>query len=280
MFAQKYREDPAFAERVDQSVKRVLTLKYRLYPEFSLTEVSPSSADLSAVGRSRSVSFEVARQAASLISPDQEELASVLARPPELRDRIVFLTDVVTSKQCSSCPERQIISANALQDTVLRLYGPGAGGQILEILLSSYSFNDLDHYLDDPTEEQAIENDLTQAEWVVVAMLNPSADRATSDAFKRLLTERPDLLRNKRVVAFAFNAPYYLDATDISKITAYYGLYSKTPEFVDVAARLLFQQINSPDEYVGGIQLVAGKLIERESVACVGEKVAGGVLVP
>src|SRR6185436_10902122 len=50
-------------------------------------------------------------------------------------------------------------------------------------------------------------------------------------------------LRNKNVILFSFTAPYYLDATDISKVTAYYALYSKQPAFVDIAARLLFQQI-------------------------------------
>jgi beta-N-acetylhexosaminidase len=44
------------------------------------------------------------------------------------------------------------------------------------------------------------------------------------------------------VILFSFTAPYYLDATDISKLTAYYVLYSKQPAFVDVAARILFQQ--------------------------------------
>ncbi len=36
-----------------------------------------------------------------------------------------------------------------------------------------------------------------------------------------------------------------MDPTDISKVTAYYALYSKQPEFVEVAARLLFQQITA-----------------------------------
>ncbi|MEJ2351931.1 MAG: glycoside hydrolase family 3 N-terminal domain-containing protein [Anaerolineales bacterium] len=44
----------------------------------------------------------------------------------------------------------------------------------------------------------------------------------------------------------AFNAPYFLDSTEISKITAYYALYSKTPEFVEVAARLLFGELPTP----------------------------------
>jgi beta-N-acetylhexosaminidase len=45
------------------------------------------------------------------------------------------------------------------------------------------------------------------------------------------------------VVVFSFDAPYYFDATDISKFTAYYAMYSRQSPFVDVAARLLFQEL-------------------------------------
>jgi beta-N-acetylhexosaminidase len=44
-------------------------------------------------------------------------------------------------------------------------------------------------------------------------------------------------------VVFAFDAPYYLDTTDLSKLTAYYALYSHAPPFVSMAARLLFRDI-------------------------------------
>jgi hypothetical protein len=36
---------------------------------------------------------------------------------------------------------------------------------------------------------------------------------------------------------------FYQDSTDISKLTAYYALYSKIPSFIDGAARVLFQEI-------------------------------------
>ncbi len=51
-------------------------------------------------------------------------------------------------------------------------------------------------------------------------------------------------MRNKKVVVFAFNAPYYLDATDISKVTAYYAMYSKSQPFIDLAARILFREVS------------------------------------
>ncbi len=45
------------------------------------------------------------------------------------------------------------------------------------------------------------------------------------------------------MIVFAFSAPYYFDATDISKITAYYGMYSKVPAALDVAASVFFHEI-------------------------------------
>jgi len=89
-----------------------------------------------------------------------------------------------------------------------------------------------------------LEGDLSHANWVVFSTLQVDLSRPASTALRRLLNERPELLRDKRVVVFAFNAPYYLDATDISKLTAYYALYSKTPASWEVAARVLFQEMD------------------------------------
>lgn len=247
-FAQKYREDAVFAQRVDVSVERILTLKYRLYPEFQLNRVIPSDAGLAEIGHSQPVTFDVARRSVTLISPDITDLTNILPRGPEPRDRIIFLTDIQTAKQCSNCPERTVLAVDALQTAVLRLYGPRTGGQISQNLLSSYAFSDLWKYVtgvttpDNPQTSQ-IDEDLKLADWVVVSIVKPNASTPESQAFKRLLSDRADLLRNKKVVVFAFNAPYYLDATDISKVSAYYGLYSKTSPFIEVAARILFQDL-------------------------------------
>lgn len=248
-FAQKYRDDPVFAQRVDSSAQRILTLKYHLYPEFSLDRVVPEVSQLASVGTSQQVTFDTGRRAVTLISPDSSDITNLLPRGPEARERIVFLTDVQTGKQCTGCLEQPALAADALQSTVMRLYGPRAGGQVSQNLLTSYSFLDLWKDLNgtatgaSATETPAVENDLKLADWVVVSMLKPNASQPESQAFRRLLSDRPELLRNKKVIVFAFGAPYYLDATDISKLTAYYALYSKTAPFVEVAARILFQDV-------------------------------------
>jgi beta-N-acetylhexosaminidase len=90
-----------------------------------------------------------------------------------------------------------------------------------------------------------IENDLRQAHYIVFSMLDSNSSLPASQALKLFLARRPDLLPQKRIILFAFNAPYFLDATDISKLTAYYALYTKTPKAIETAARLLSQEIRA-----------------------------------
>lgn len=248
-FAQKYHDDPVFAQRVDSSVQRILTMKYRLYPAFNLDRVVPEATQLANVGTSQQVTFDTARRAVTLVSPDSADITNVLPRGPEARERIVFLTDALTGRQCTGCQDQPVLPVDALQSAVMRLYGPRAGGQVSQNLLSSYSFLDLMKDLNgtatgaSATTTPNVETDLKLADWVVVSMLKPNASQPETQAFRRLLSERPELLRNKKVIVFAFGAPYYLDATDISKLTAYYALYSKTAPFIEVAARILFQDL-------------------------------------
>lgn len=243
-FAQKYREDDAFATQVDASVLRLLTLKYRLYPQFNLNEVVPEPAGLTQIGSSQAVTFEVARQAVTLISPAAADLSAILPRPPDYTERIVFLTDAMESQACTICQVQPILSLDALQNVVFRLYGPRAGGLVQQNRLSSYSFGELTRLLNQNAEvNPQLELDIEAADWIVFSTLGSSTNRPESQALKRFLTEKPDLYRNKKVIVMAFNAPYYLDATDISKVTAVYGLYSKSSAFVEIAARLLFQEI-------------------------------------
>ncbi len=242
-FTQKYEEDPAFAEKVDQSVERLLTLKYKIYSNFDASTVIPKNNDLGIIGQSQQVTFNVARQSVSLISPSSMDLTTILPRAPELNDRIVFITDTLEAQQCNQCKVTSFFPMDGLENIVLRLYGPEAANQVTNSSMASYGFANLSRMLNDPGTEPDLASDLQSAEWVIVSMLNVSPTRPNSDAFKRFLDQKYEVIQNKKVVVFAFNAPYYLDSTDISKLTAYYGLYSKSAAFMDIAARILFQEL-------------------------------------
>jgi beta-N-acetylhexosaminidase len=244
-FAQKYREDPLFAERVDQSVLRILALKSKLYPSFNLNHVLTSS-NINPIGDSTQVTFDVARQGVTLISPSIEELDAVLPEIPGRNDRIVIFTDSYTVKQCANCPEEPVVRFDALSRAIISLYGPQAGGLVSQYYLRAYSFDELVEYLDTENENQILNNDLNSTNWIIFMMLDQDDDRPNSQAIQRFLAERPDLYRDRRIIVFAANAPNYLDSTDISKLTAYFGLFSKSPPFIDIAARVLFKEIARP----------------------------------
>jgi beta-N-acetylhexosaminidase len=252
-FAQKYREDPAFAQRVDSSVARILTVKFGLYGKLDIASVLAPASQLAEIGSAADVTFDVARNSATLISPDLQDLASVLPLPPQADEQLVFLTDTSSVKQCSACAEQPSLAADALQQAVLQLYGPQSGNLTANFRLASYSLQNLQTLLDQ-LEIPLIEEDLSRADWIIVSLADASQGQAA--LIDRFLRERPDLLREKRLLVFSFGAPYYFDTTTISKFTAYYALYSKQPQFVDVAARLLFQELTptgAPPVSISGI---------------------------
>ena len=241
LFTQGYRQDPLFAQRVDESVLRILTLKMRMYNNtFSLNQTWASQTLPTTFGNSGKVTLEVMRQAATLISPSQTELHNTLPDAPGRNDRIVFITDTRFERQCTRCPLLPTIATDALENMILRLYSPQMGGQVLPRNLASYTFAELQDMLDFGSE---IEQDFRLAKWLVFVMQNENPSIPQSLALRKFLDDRPDLYQQKNLVVFALNAPYFLDATDISKLTAYYGLFSHTPAAIDIAARLLFKDI-------------------------------------
>jgi beta-N-acetylhexosaminidase len=238
-FAQQYRTDREFAQRVDDAVARILAQKFRMYEDFTLSNVLPPESGLSNIDSSQEVISEVARKAATLINPDPQELSTLLPASPKQADRIAFLTDVSQYKQCTTCFWEPGLAADALQKAVLRLYGPEGSGQVFTSRLNSFALTELELMLNGETQTD-IESILEQANWLVISLTDVS--KGQIPLLQRFFSERPNLIRNRNVILFSFTAPYYLDPTDISKFTAYYALYSKQPAFVEVAARLLFRE--------------------------------------
>ena len=234
-FTQKYNEDSAFATRVDEALIRILTQKFRLYPYFSLNTARASANGIEEIGKNQEVAFNTAQNAATILSPSINNLDSVLPAPPALEERIIFITDTQIAAQCSTCEPSVTLSASALPNAVLHLYGTEGGEQIIESNLSAYSFDD---FLASE-EDLFFENDLRKADWVVISL----ADLEGLPALHQLLDENQTALREKKIILFSFTIPYALGTTDIAKLTAYYDLYCYAPPFVDVAARLLFKEL-------------------------------------
>jgi len=96
--------------------------------------------------------------------------------------------------------------------------------------LSSFSFDDLKIMLAGNIKDLYIETELERANWIVFSMINEASSSDSSfSILQQFLSDRPDLFLQKRLIVFAFCAPFYLDATNVSKLSAYFALYSQNP---------------------------------------------------
>ncbi len=269
-FRERYATDQLFQQRADDAVKRILKKKLELYDnDWSAENVLVDGEALAdQVGNGDVDVFNLAQASTTLISPSLNDLIERMSSPPSVGDSIVIFTDVRETQQCSDCPEDAIVGETAIADRLVALYGPQASNQIRANQVTSFTFTDLEEFLDaggativpptvaptptfDPESTSAatpfltptpmasflVQEALREADWIVFGLLEGGPD---SEPLNRFLAERPDILRDSRVVVFALDAPYYLDTTEISKLTAYYGIYSTVDMFVDTAVRTLF----------------------------------------
>ena len=281
-FRERYASDIAFQEQVDTAVLRILKLKLKVYNndfslENSLVDATPEAL-ISVASQNETTSIEVAQDAVTLIFPAQNELAERLDRTPNVNDNIIIFTDVRSAQQCSECPQQDLLGVNDIANKMIELYGPDASGQIATEQINSFTFAELQTFLDagntpiiyqtdpitptiepdstatpengptptplptpPPPPEYLIQETLPDADWIIFGMVDQNSENAT--AIKNFLAQRPDLTQDKFIITFAYNTPYFLDSTEISQLTAYYGLFSKLNSFVDVSVRTLFQEL-------------------------------------
>lgn len=245
-FREKYASEPNFQAAVDKAVRRIIKAKLKVFGNNVLqTQVQKSREDLALLNNNNLDLDRIAREGATLITPATPEGRNPLPGIPQPGDQILVFTDDRLGRDCPECPTFSLISPTRLQEILLQLFGPDATGQILPEQINSRGFSFIKNLLTgEATAENAETESLLQAaNWVIFAMLDVDVEaNPQSDAVKALLRNRYDQLRNKNLILFAFNAPYFLDETEISQLTAYYGFYSKSPAYLEAAARLLFQQ--------------------------------------
>ena len=254
-FANKYDEDELFSQLVDDAILKILRLKLRLYGgSFFYPSIVNHANNLDETNQDMSLANKVAQSAATLLSPALDEIEDRVGGAPRIGERIVFFSDVRHVRQCSTCDDITIIPVNALEDAVIRLFGQSAAGQVGSWNLRSYSMADLSYFLGELPEKiptvPLISNDeideaVRLSDWLIFSVLDSRSTEYGVNALKLLLDLRPDLARSKKLVVFAHDTPNILDATDISKIDVYHALYDGSSPFIDVAAKLLFQELSA-----------------------------------
>ncbi|HYN89812.1 MAG TPA: hypothetical protein VER55_14865, partial [Ardenticatenaceae bacterium] len=255
-FAETYQNDPVLAARVDESVRRILQLKLRLYGGIfdpaAVLRPDPSTLPENPLRPESGEVVRILQEAATLLYPGPEELADRVPAPPLPTEQIVIFSDARMIQECQRCEPHPLIAPEALEQELLARYGSESAdpGALSPDQLTSFSFDLLRRYLTATAtadESLALEAAVRDADWIIFLMARVQPDEApASDAVKLFLRQPTEQLRNSRarLIAIAFGAPYYLDATEISKLTAYYAFYSPQPVAIGVAARLLFQEFN------------------------------------
>ena len=256
-FREKYESDPAFQIQVDAAVERILRLKLSIYEDnFALDNVQSDMERVSdLITPDGEAVAAIGRDAVTLLSPPAPDL---VPSPPTRDERIAIFTDARTQRPCAACEPVPLVDAQLLEDTIVELYGPDATGQIDPRLISSFTFGDLEAYLNAPSPPPAptpapgetitptvtlssrLGTTLQNADWIIFGMLDPTSAPPESAAVQRFLAERVDALRGPRVVVMAYDIPYALDATEISKLSAYYATYDHTIPSVRASVRALF----------------------------------------
>jgi beta-N-acetylhexosaminidase len=271
-FTEGYQTDPVFAARVNQALRRIVRQKLTLYgTDFTYETLQSDPSALARVGNQDGDLFEVAQAAITLLSPAPEQLMP----PPQVSESIVIFSDTRQQQQCSFCPPQALIPLESLQQTLRSLYGDQGSGQISDARLASYSLDELADYLTDYQLQpltlnaplgESLASDLPQADWILFAILDNNTPNRPLDTVRAFLEARPDLIAAQtRVVVFAFAAPYYLSPTDISKLSAYYGVYSHASPFINAAARALFQETPLAGSLPVSVQAVNYDLFQATS---------------
>ena len=274
-FTNKYEEDELFAKQVDDAVLRILRLKIRIYGgSFFYPDVVNHVNEFDETNLDMSLANEVAQSAATLLSPALDEIEDRVDGAPKIGERIVFFSDVRQISQCSTCNEIDVIPLNALEDAVIRLFGPAAAGQVGSWNLRSFSMADLSNYLGEtPVDVPAvplistdeIDEAVRLSDWLIFSVLDSRSSEYGANALKLLLDLRPDLASSKKLIVFGHDTPNILDATDVSKIDVFHALYDGSSPFIDVAAKLLFQEVSAPGASPVSVASIGYDLIEATS---------------
>ncbi|MBL7201073.1 MAG: hypothetical protein ISS56_13115 [Anaerolineae bacterium] len=255
-FRDTYEDDPAFAARVDDALARILRAKLKLYPEMSPEQVLTIPEELSVIGSERGAAVvnEIARQAVTVLQPTVDSLPPA----PRREEDILIFAEERSIRECfdtvPECDPRPLVALHSVQETLLGLYGPEGTGQVDPARVHTRTYAQLRSHLTRASPEDdagtggtpPVGELLKEAEWIVFAMLDPDPRYPSSDALRLFLAQNAHQIYNANVVVLAYTAPYYLDATEISKLTAYYVLYSKTQPFIEASVRTLFGEIRPP----------------------------------
>ena len=257
-----YEEDDNVREAVDRALRRVLARKRALYAAATPDGVAvDAEAAPASTGLGGDDAQAVARAALTLFAPPTAGGGRAPVPSPQSGDRLLFVVDARDSRECDGCPPQWVLDPDEVLATCLLTYGPTGSGTRRIVRAEDVGVvtaRELRAWLG-ATGRIAAENNpslvpplsaarqdevargVAQADWIVFFMRDVRPTEAPgSDAPRLFLQASETESAGQRLVAVAFDAPYGLDASEISRLAAYYAVYSPGGPFVRVALRAVF----------------------------------------
>lgn len=240
-FREQYQTDTAFRARVDDALRHILAAKLKLYPNLSLEETQVSTDHLDeVVGQGEDEIYQIALDGLSLLYPNQQRLESRLPSAPR-RGENILITGCF-----EECLSEKRLSASAITSTLLSLYGPTGSNTIAPSQIDVLDFAVLHELLNETLEADQIEEargKIERADWILMALTEyRDTTVPATTAGRRFLQSLDFKLQGKKIIAIAYGAPYYLTASEIGRLTAYYAVYSKIDPYIKASLQAVFKQ--------------------------------------
>lgn len=268
-----YKSDPAFKTLVDGAVARLLKMKLRVYPDFSLPAVLQNPLP-QAPGEKSDINTQVAPQALTRIFPISKDL---LPEPPQAGESIVIFVQERSLQPEVGGASLPLLSADTWRQTLLQFYGPDGTNLVQRESVQAFTFADLLLAMETqaklriatptpqpsptpipeaealvtppplitlPSPSARVLAALEDAQWLVFVSTGLNPKTPESQALKLFLAQQT-IPPNTRIVVFSLGPPYELDSTEISKLDAYYALYSLGQAFVETGVRILFRGLSA-----------------------------------
>ena len=229
-FRQKYSTDPAFQQRVDSAVQRILRLKYRMYPNYDVSQVVvPLDQVRAKMNFGGAAVTKVAQDAATLLWP-RDQQAPLQIDPA---DSVLIAVDTRRVQECPTCPAVQTLNPADLVQAISQRYGVPTAN------ITTTTYSELKDFVTGAANAPDLTPTFSAVQWVFVAQQAISPAAPESDAAQLLLDRRADLLSGRRLIGFMFGPPYGFTTQQIQRFTALYALYGKLPPNVEAAVQSL-----------------------------------------
>lgn len=249
-FRDEYQRNPDFRDRVDDAVRKILRLKMKLYPQLSLEDVLVNETLIKQrTGQPQNTELirNIAKNSITLLFPNS---TNDLPSPPKSGEQILVATHnystddqtLSTDKLEKLLIELKQVDPNNIESIPFFRTEQEAG--LVSYLYRATSLTD--------EEYKRIDDLVNSADWIIFALLDqdwgPSEEydssMGTYQEANTLKTFLSQYHGNANIIVVAFGPPpFTIDSTDVTKIAAYYGVYSKIDPFPEIVVRSIFREI-------------------------------------